>query len=148
MNRLTLIFLAFFALSTAKAQILTPVKWTFAAKKTGTDEAVLFLKATIDNGWNIYSQHIGEGGPVPTSFKFAKSEDYQLIGKVLEPKPNKKHEQIFNMDVLYFSKEVVFQQKIKLKKGQAVVKGVVEYMVCDDQQCLPPDEQAFAITVK
>ncbi|TYR32565.1 sugar transporter [Sphingobacterium phlebotomi] len=148
MKRLTIIIMALFALNAVQAQIFDPVKWTFAAKKTGKDEAVLFLKATIDNGWNIYSQHIGEGGPVPTSFNFTPSSDYQLVGKVLEPTPNKKFEKTFDMQVLYFSKEVVFQQKIKLKKGQTIVKGAVEFMVCNDQQCLPPDEKAFAITVK
>ncbi|TJZ53217.1 sugar transporter [Sphingobacterium olei] len=148
MKRLTVVIVALFALSATQAQILDPVKWTFAAKKTGKDEAVLFLKATIDNGWNIYSQHIGEGGPVPTSFNFTPSSDYQFIGEVLEPTPNKKFEKTFNMQVLYFNKEVVFQQKIKLKKGQTVVKGAVEFMVCNDQQCLPPDEKVFAISIK
>ncbi|HLT88215.1 MAG TPA: protein-disulfide reductase DsbD domain-containing protein [Sphingobacterium sp.] len=148
MKRMTIMIIALFALSAVQAQIFDPVKWTFAAKKTGKDEAVLFLKATIDNGWNIYSQHIGEGGPVPTSFSFTPSGDYQLVEKVLEPTPNKKFEKTFDMQVLYFSKEVVFQQKIKLKKDQTVIKGAVEFMVCNDQQCLPPDEKAFAITVK
>lgn len=148
MKRLTIVIVALFALSATQAQILDPVKWTFAAKKTGKDEAVLFLKATIDNGWNIYSQHIGDGGPVPTSFSFTPSSDYQLVGEVLEPTPNKKFEKTFNMQVLYFNKEVVFQQKIKLKKGQTIVKGAVEFMVCNDQQCLPPDEKVFAVSIK
>ena len=148
MKRLTIIILALFAINTIQAQIYDPVKWTFAAKKTGKDEAVLFLKATIDSGWNIYSQHIDEGGPVPTFFRFTPSDDFQLVGKLLEPTPNKKFEKTFSMQVLYFSKEVVFQQKIKLKKGQTIVKGAVEFMVCNDQQCLPPDEKTFAITVK
>ena len=142
------IMVSLFATHAIQAQILDPVKWTFAAKKTGEEDAVLFLKATIDNGWNIYSQHVGDGGPVPTSFSFTPSSDYQLVGKVLEPTPNKKFEKTFDMQVLYFSKEVVFQQKIKLKKGQTGIKGAVEFMVCNDKQCLPPDEKTFAITVK
>ena len=140
--------LALFAVNAASAQIFDPVKWTFAAKKTSKDEAVLFLKATIDDGWNIYSQHIGEGGPVATSFSFTPSADYQLVGSVMEPTPSKKFEKTFDMQVLYFKKEVVFQQKIKLKKGQTVIKGAVEFMVCNDTQCLPPDEKTFAIAVK
>ncbi|GGH18568.1 hypothetical protein GCM10011418_22300 [Sphingobacterium alkalisoli] len=148
MKRLIIIITALFAFNAAQSQVYDPVKWTFAAKKISKDEAVLFLKATIDNGWNIYSQHIGEGGPVATSFSFTPSGDYQLSGKVLEPTPNKKFEKTFNMQVLYFNKEVVFQQKIKLKKGQTIVKGAVEFMVCNDQQCLPPDEKIFAINIK
>ncbi|MBD1422293.1 protein-disulfide reductase DsbD domain-containing protein [Sphingobacterium chuzhouense] len=148
MKKLILMIAAVLTLGVVQAQIFDPVKWTFAAKKTGEEDVVLFLKATIDNGWNIYSQHVGDGGPVPTSFSFTPSSDYQLVGKVLEPTPNKKFEKTFDMQVLYFSKEVVFQQKIKLKKGQTVIKGAVEFMVCNDKQCLPPDEKTFAITVK
>jgi hypothetical protein len=50
--------------------------------------------------------------------------------------------------VSFFEKEVVFQQKIKLKAGQATVKGTLEYMTCNDHQCLPPDDIDFSIPVK
>ncbi|MFC3199164.1 protein-disulfide reductase DsbD N-terminal domain-containing protein [Parapedobacter deserti] len=129
-------------------QILDPVKWSYAAKKVSKDEAVLFLKADIDAGWHLYSQHVDEGGPVKTTFAFAPSGQYELVGKTAEPQPIKKYEEVFGMEVAYFEKQAVFQQRIKLKAGQTVVKGTVEYMVCDDQQCLPPDERTFAITVK
>ena len=53
-----------------KAQILTPVHWSYAAKRTGKNEAVVFIKATIDDGWHIYSQTVKDGGPIKTSFTF------------------------------------------------------------------------------
>lgn len=132
----------------ANAQILDPVTWTYAAKKTGTNEAVLFIKAKLQPGWHIYSQHVGEGGPVKTTFAFTPGKDYETVGATMEPKPIEKFEKVFNMEVSYFDNEVVFQQKIKLKAGQATVKGTVEYMVCNDTQCLPPEERTFSITVK
>jgi len=49
---------------------------------------------------------------------------------------------------LYFEKTVTFQQKVKLKGGQAVVKGKLEYMTCNDQKCLPPDDLDFSVTIK
>ena len=57
-------------------------------------------------------------------------------------------EKVFNMNVPYFTDEVVFQQKIKLNKGATTVKGKVEFMVCDDKKCLPPNEIAFSVPVK
>ena len=52
------------------------------------------------------------------------------------------------MDVSYFTKTVTFQQKIKLKSaGATVVKGKLEYMTCNDQKCLPPDDLEFSIPV-
>lgn len=149
MKKFALAITILFAVATGvSAQILQPVKWQFGAKKINTDEAVVFLKASIDNGWNIYSQHVGEGGPVKTTINFTPSNEYTLVGKTAEPKPKVKHEEVFGMDVAYFDKEVVFQQKIKLKKGATTVKGAVEFMACDANQCLPPDEVEFTVAVK
>jgi hypothetical protein len=131
-----------------KAQILTPVRWSYGSKKTGKNEAVVFAKATIDNGWHIYSQTVKDGGPVKTSFTFSKSESYTLIGNTIEPTPITRNEKVFSMDVSYFEKSVIFQQKIKLKANQTIVKGTLEYMTCNDKQCLQPEEIDFSIAVK
>ena len=130
------------------AQVLTPVKWSYAAKKTSNTEAVVFLKATIEDGWHIYSTKQKDGGPVKTSFTFKPLDGYVLQGKVSEPEPVTKYEPSFVMDVHYFEHSVVFQQKIKLKQAQAVVKGQLEFMVCNDQKCLPPEDVDFRIAVK
>jgi DsbC/DsbD-like thiol-disulfide interchange protein len=130
----------------AYAQIETPVKWSYAAKKISSTEAVVFLKATMEDGWHIYSLNVKDGGPIKTSFTFAPSKAYSLIGKASEPKPVTKYEKSFSMNVSYFEKEVVFQQKIKLKLPNAsVVKGKLEYMTCNDHKCLPPEDIDFSI---
>jgi len=148
MKKISLAIILLVAATGVSAQILKPVKWQFGAKKINNNEAVVFMKATMDSGWHIYSQHVEEGGPIKTSFAFAPSTDYTLVGKPAEPKAKTKHEEVFGMDVAYFDKEVVFQQKIKLKKGATTVKGTVEFMACDANQCLPPDEVEFAVAVK
>ena len=131
------------------AQIQNPVKWSFTSRSTGVGEAELVLTATIEKGWHLYSQFIEEGGPVPTSFKFEKSADYELVGKVKETSTViKAFEKAFNMNIAYFANKAVFVQKIQLKKAQVAVKGSVEFMECDDEQCLPPDEHPFTISVK
>jgi len=130
----------------AYAQIEAPVKWSYAAKKISPTEAVVFLKATIEDNWHIYSLNVKDGGPIKTSFTFAPSKEYSLVGKPSEPKPITKYEKTFSMNVSYFEKEVVFQQKIKLKSPNAlVVKGKLEYMTCNDHKCLPPDDIDFSI---
>ena len=134
--------------STVFGQILTPVKWSYAAKKIDKDQAVVFIKATIDKGWHIYSQHLADGGPIKTTLKFAENNDYALIGSASEPKSVSKYEKSFSMNVQYFEQSVIFQQKIKLKAGQTTVNGTVNYMVCNSQQCLPPEDVEFNIPVK
>ena len=130
----------------AYAQIETPVKWSYAAKKISSTEAVVFLKATIDDKWHIYSQNVKDGGPIKTSFKFSPSKEYSLVGQTTEPTPLTKYESAFSMNVSYFEKSVIFQQKIKLKSPNAsVVKGQLEYMTCNDKKCLPPEDVDFSI---
>lgn len=131
-----------------KAQILKPVHWTYTAKKLNAGEAMLSIKATIDEDWHVYSQHIKDGGPVKTSFTFTPSPDYTLEGVTAEPKPIVKMEPVFSMEIGYFAHSVTFQQKIKLKRAQTTVTGKLEYMTCNDHQCLPPEDIDFSIVVK
>ena len=148
MKKLLILFTALIITAGAYAQIEAPVKWAYAAKRTSATEAVVFLKATIQPGWHIYSMHLKSGGPIATSFTFAPSKDFSLVGKAIEPKPATKFEKAFKMNVSYFDKEVIFQQKIKVRSANAAtVKGKLEYMVCNDLKCLPPEEVSFTIAV-
>lgn len=133
----------------SNAQILHPVSWAYAAKKLNAKEAVLFLKATVGDGWHIYSQNVADGGPVKTSFTFKAANGYKLNGPTVEPSPLTRFEKAFNMQVSFFEHEVIFQQKIKLTgSGPIIVNGSLEYMTCNDKQCLPPEDVDFSIPVK
>jgi len=148
--RLKLIVCIVFVFTTVglKAQIQTPVRWSYAAKKLDENVAILYFKADLKSGWHIYSMLPTEGGPVSTAFKFVASEDYSRLGEVVEPKPVKKRDKTFNMNVFYFEKSVIFQQRIQLNKDETVVKGKVLFMACNDKMCLPPTEVSFEIPVK
>ncbi|WP_205780499.1 protein-disulfide reductase DsbD N-terminal domain-containing protein [Mucilaginibacter limnophilus] len=143
---LGLLVMVFISVS-AFAQIESHVKWSYAAKKVSKTEAVVFIKATMDDGWHIYSQNVAEGGPVKTSFTFAPSKDFTLVGKPSEPKGITKFEKVFSMNVTYFENSVIFQQKIKLKAAKTTVKGKLEFMTCNDTKCLAPTEVDFSIPV-
>ena len=128
------------------AQIEHPVTWSYGAKRISSTEAVVFLKATIQDGWHIYSLNVKDGGPIKTSFTFTPSKEYSLIGKTTEPAAITRSEKSFSMDVSFFEKSVTFQQKIKLKSANAtIVKGTLEFMTCNDKKCLPPDDVEFSI---
>jgi len=149
MKKILLTLVAVFFAAASFAQIEDPVKWSYAAKKISSTEAVVLIKATIDEGWHVYSQTVKEGGPVATKFTFSPAKNYTLVGKAVEPKPTTKYETSFKMNVGYFENAVVFQQKVKLKgAGPYLVKGKVEFMTCNDHKCLPPDEVEFSIPVK
>lgn len=148
MKRILLLITVMVIATGAFAQIEKPVKWSYAAKRINSTEAVVFLRATIDQGWHIYSQNVKDGGPIKTSFTFTPSKNYALVGKTAEPTPITKFEDAFKMNVSYFEKTVTFQQKIKLKStGATSVKGQLEYMVCNDHKCLPPEDVDFDIAL-
>ncbi|HTN21256.1 MAG TPA: cytochrome c biogenesis protein CcdA [Pelobium sp.] len=133
----------------AFAQILKPVTWSYSSEALNEKEANLVITAKIDKGWHVYSQYIEEGGPIPTSFTFVKSADYELIGKPVEsPKAVSAYDSNFSMQISWHENTAVFKQKIKLKKPETTVKGTLEFMVCNDKQCLPPEEVEFAVKVR
>ncbi|MDP2336509.1 MAG: cytochrome c biogenesis protein CcdA [Bacteroidota bacterium] len=126
------------------AQINSPVKWTFESKQDGLD-ATLIFKAVIEEGWHLYDTQLPEGGPIKTSIQFADSSLFEFAGNLSkDPEPTQVFEKTFNMNLGYFSKQVVLTQKIRLKNSnQTAIKGFVEFMSCNDETCTPPAEAEF-----
>jgi len=127
-----------------------PVKWTFTAKKIADRTYEIHLTAALPSPWSIYSQSTPDGGPVATSIRFSKNPLLILDGKIKEIGIlKKKHEKVFGVDVLYYNSNVEFVQVIKLKNNiKTNISGIIEFMVCDEEQCLPPEEVAFSIKLQ
>lgn len=132
-----------------KAQILQPVKWTFESKKTAPNEYDLIFRAKIDKGWHLYSQFLAkDDGPVKTSFTFEPNKAYSRKGNVQErSKVKEKYEEQFSMKVKFFENEAVFVQSVKLNSEIKVIKGFLNFMVCDDSRCMPPEDVEFEFKV-
>jgi DsbC/DsbD-like thiol-disulfide interchange protein len=145
---LALIFTFSVILNSASAQIDKPVRWSYLAKKVSKTEAVIYLKATVQNGWHIYAQNIQGSEALKTKFSFSPSKIFTLSGKTEEPKPIVKYEKVLKMNLSYFEREVVFQQKIKFNKNAFTIKGKVEFTACTTSKCLPAEEIDFSIPVK
>lgn len=128
----------------ADAQILNPVKWSFSAEHAGGDAYDLIFDAQIDKGWTIYSQHLEDGGPVPTSFTFEDADHYTRVGEVKESDNAKTvQDKVFEMTVVKFSGYAKFTQRIKVKDGSKPVIGYLTFMTCDDEKCLAPKDVDF-----
>jgi len=129
-------------------KIYDPVKWSFSSEKLNDNEHNLIITAKIEKGWHVYSQFIDDGGPIPTSFKFKSSPDYKLVDKVTEsPKAVSAFDKNFNMQIAWHKDQVVFKQKISLLVPKTSIAGTLEFMVCNDERCLPPAEVDFTIVV-
>lgn len=126
----------------SQAQILTPVKWSYAAQRTSPAEATVYLRATLDEGWHVYSQTGQKGGPIKTTITFTPAKGYALVGTPQEPAPVTKYEPVFE-------KSVIFQQRVKLVgPGVIVLNGSIHYMTCNEVKYLPPATVAFNAPLK
>ena len=65
------------------AQIFDPVDWDFSQERISDSEIKLQFKASIEDNWYLYSQHINDDGPVATEFTFNSLSGYELIGEMI-----------------------------------------------------------------
>lgn len=127
-----------------------PVSWNTKAEKQSNGTYKVTITATFAAPWHIYSQQTPEGGPVPTSFKFNKNPLVTLVGKTEEKGALKTtHDKNFGVDVKYYAGKVDFIQTVKIKGNvKTNVSGTVNYMVCNDHECLPPVDQSFSVKLQ
>ncbi|CAH1001308.1 Thiol:disulfide interchange protein DsbD [Neolewinella maritima] len=133
------------------AQFASPIQWTFTQRAMGEDRVELIATATAEENWAIYSQYTDEGGPVPTTFYWNEGDHYERIGEVTEAGHKKEGlDELFGVNVIkYLSDEpVTFTQIVRVLDYDKPITGEVEYMCCDDEQCLPPTTEEFAYRVE
>ena len=144
-NRFILLIAAI-ALSVASfSQIFEPIKWSYELKNTGKNSATIVMKASIDKGWHLYGMTIPKDGPRPTTFVFEELVNAKLEGGVSsKSKLLEVYDPNFDMKLNWYKDAAIFEQKISFDDFSNVrIKGYVEFMACDDQSCLPPNQDYF-----
>lgn len=134
---LGLVYLLLCSLSVASAQIDTPVRWKADYTKGKDGNITVCLTAYLAFNWHIYSAYLPKGGPNPTQIDFQHEGEYSLVGAVVEEgNPTKEHDELFDLDLTYFSDSVKFVQVISPVAGENFeVKGVVDYQTCHEGVC-------------
>jgi DsbC/DsbD-like thiol-disulfide interchange protein len=148
MKKFVLLLLINFTALAIFAQSGTKVKWEFTSKKIADKKYEIRMVATIQPGWHIYSQNqSADAIALPTTITFAKNPLVVVNGKPKEVgKLFDQFDKAINARSKYYSNKVEFVQTITLKGNvKTAVAGEVQYMVCDDRQCLPPDVAKFSI---
>jgi len=150
MKRINLLIIFLFAAaSLARPQLQKPVKWTFETKEINKYEVQVLAHATIDDGWKMYGISVPKDGPFATNIVFEPNDTFRPLKKVVEVTPSTvKHDNVFDMDVPFFKKKATISQNVRILKRPAVIKGYVEFMTCNDESCLPPDEVEFSFEIK
>jgi len=142
MMKRKILFVLLLLSAVVQSQILKPVTWTASTEKVNASEFDLVITAEIDPGWHLYSQNVPDGGPIPTTISFSEpGKTFQLIGSPTEDEGHEEFDNVFEMDIKYFENKAVFKQRVRvLTDDKLTLNGVVEFMVCDDANCLPPTE--------
>src|SRR5688572_2485259 len=106
---LSILFLLFICIPFAQAQHPS-VQWRITASRSSNAEWQIDIKASLRPGWHIYSQHINEGGPTPTVIMFDESQDYIILGKVVEVgDPVKFYDSLYEMEITWYMEQVCFR---------------------------------------
>jgi len=148
-KKLTILGLALLTGTLVMAQSSKQVNWTYSAKKIADKTYEVHMTATVGGDYHIYSQNPGGDGPIPTTFKFTKNPLLVPNGKVKEVgKVVKKFESAWGHDVLYYEKTVDFVMTVKTKgNAKTSLAGTVEFMVCNDHECLPPADVDIKVNI-
>ena len=140
-----LAIVALFSFSVMFAQMAEPVKWKFSTEKISDKEYNLVMTASIEDKWHLYSQHFDAGGPMPLVITYTKSDKYKTVGQTTEsPTPTSEYDDVFMVNVKYFTKKATFKQKIEvLTDASFSVKAELNGQACfEDGQCLPVNADA------
>lgn len=145
-NTLSFFFALIISIS-AFSQAPNPVSWKAAYKSISATEGEIIIYALIEKTWHTYSQVPVIDGPIPTTFTFTPTKQYQLLGKTEESPAQEEFVEAFGAKVFHFSDKAEFKQKVKITgKPGFLISLKVEYMCCDNKMCLPP--KTVDLTVK
>lgn len=131
-----------FAIHFTHAQKAEPVVWQFHAEPAQGDRITLYVHALLAPGWHLYSQFLNEGGPVPTRFYFDKLDGLVPIGKTRERgEAVTFYDSTYEMEITWYTGEAFFEQDLSLHRNATTISGHVEFMVCNDEMCVPAVEE-------
>ena len=131
----------------AQDGILEPVTWTIDLVEDG-DKTQLVFKAVMEKGWNVYSQHTSDDGPVPTEIVYENSEGVKIAETNTEIGYRKEGpDPLFDgVNVVKFldKEPFIITQDIEVLDKNKAFTGYLTYMTCNDKTCLPPQDVEFS----
>ena len=94
----------------------------------------------------MYDMGPYEGGPNATAIVFTPGDGVTLEGGVEQlSTPERHYDKTFEMEIGTFAGKARFAQQVKLAAAKATVKAAIEWMICDDMSCMPPDDTELTV---
>ncbi len=141
--------LLLFSLLFISAQSPTPTSWSVKSEKLVDNKYNIIISSEIEDGWHLYSQYLKSNeGPLSTFIQFDIGSTNSLIDSTTEEGVVTHFDPVWEMDISYFENKAKFIQTIAVSDTtQTLIKGNVNFMVCDEKECLPPDDYNFEINL-
>ena len=148
MQKLMRNLLPVLAALTAATAFGQKVAWTGTAEPLENNEYRIVIEAAIPAPYHMYDMGPYEGGPNATSITFAPAEGVEFEGGV-EPltAPHRYFDEMFQMEIGTYEGRAQFAQRVRLTAEQASVTASIEWMICDDKSCMPPEDTELTIAV-
>lgn len=127
------------------------INWTFSSKKIADKTYEIHMTAKLAPQWHVYSQkQPADAIALPTVIAFNKNPLVTAQGGIKEVgKLIKFTDKKLGLSANQYSNTVDFVQVFKVKgEVKTSVGGKVEFQICDDEKCLPPDSVPFNISLK
>ncbi len=122
------------------------VEWSARTERVNDTLYRVLFDVRIASPWHMYDAGPYEGGPFATAVQIESGEAVYPVGPLEELlAPKEVYDEIFETQIGYYEGEARFAQSVVVKKKGAEIAGVVEWMLCNDQNCLPPDEWEFLL---
>lgn len=147
MKRLLFLLPLFLLLSSAFGQqVKDVIQWQYNAKKTSDSTFDVTITAKIKDGWHIYTANPkGDGSQIPTKITFDKNPNVKLLGKLTNNgKPIDETIKELDLTIQYYKKGITYTQKV-LATANIVLKGAIDFQICNDESCLPSKPEHFSI---
>lgn len=142
-----LIFVLIIFSNLSFAQIKEHLKWDIKLEQLTSKKFEVIASATLDNDWHIYSTKMDDGGPQKTIFKIDNNSSFKVSEETVElGHIEEKYDSSFHIILKYFPGKVLFKKILDLSDTTSFkVNGVITYMICTDQECLPPQKKQFTL---
>lgn len=130
---------------------MAQIQWKFTSKKITDSLFEIHLSASIQDGWHVYSQIQPQESIVdPIEIKFDETPEIQFLGGVKEIGNKEFREsKVAGIKSCEFKSFVDFVQTIKTSKSSPIsLKGNITFMLCSEEQCLPPETKVFKIQIQ
>ncbi len=146
MRKMLTILAAVLAALTATGQT---AEWKHRVEPQGEGLYRILLEATVPTGYHMYDMGPYEAyGPNATTLRFKPGADTELVGGVELLTPvHRYHDEIFDMEIGTIEGTARFAQDVRLTAPQGSVGVEIEWMLCDDRSCTPPDDLQLTIRI-